>query len=133
MNIVKSVAWFYVKDNKVLCTRTKGKDMFYIPGGKVDAGESLEEALIRELHEELCIKVEPSSIKPCITIKAPAHGYPEGTKVHMHCFFASFTGNINKACEIEELLWVSYKDRTLCAPAAKEAIEYLAKLKEITP
>ncbi len=40
------------KDNKVLIVR-HGQDFWEVPGGRIDANESIEEALHRELREEL--------------------------------------------------------------------------------
>jgi 8-oxo-dGTP diphosphatase len=53
-----------VRDGRVLATRrtqppeTAGR--WELPGGKVDAGESAEEALVRELREELACTVRPT-------------------------------------------------------------------------
>jgi ADP-ribose pyrophosphatase YjhB (NUDIX family) len=40
------------KDGKLILTRKKGKEMYKIPGGKPEEGESLEECAIREFEEE---------------------------------------------------------------------------------
>ena len=121
---VKAVAWLHWKDARVLCVRSKGKDKFYIPGGKYEAGESDMEALTREIKEELGVKLFEDA-EELVTIRAPAHGYSELTTVEMRCFRARYAGVLGANSEIAELAWLSFEERGRCAPAAKLAIEYL--------
>ena len=62
MDTIKVVCGIIYNDNKVLiCRRKPSKSLggfWEFPGGKVEKGESSELALIRELSEELGIKVE---------------------------------------------------------------------------
>ncbi len=44
MKQLQSVAWLHEKDGKVLCVKSKGKDKYFIPGGKPEPGETLEQA-----------------------------------------------------------------------------------------
>ncbi|WP_426348595.1 NUDIX domain-containing protein [Alloiococcus sp. CFN-8] len=54
-----------IKDGKMLATKINDKgDIFYImPGGGQESGETLEEAVIREVKEEFGYIVEPKSLE----------------------------------------------------------------------
>ncbi|NVK75966.1 NUDIX hydrolase [Marinomonas sp. CT5] len=132
MELIRSVAWLHVENGKVLCVRTKGKDKFYIPGGKIDQGESAKAALIREIQEELGVSLDENSIVPATTIVAAAHGFSSDQKVEMQCFYAQYRGVIAKHSEIEEIRWVQDDFPLICAPAAQMAITFLAQLDKIS-
>jgi hypothetical protein len=59
---IDKLAFVELKDRKVLETKSKGKDIWYIPGGKRDEGESDEQALVREIKEELNVEIDPTTI-----------------------------------------------------------------------
>ena len=85
---IDKLAYIYVKDKKVLVTLSKGKDAWYIPGGKREGDESDEQALTREIKEELSVNVRHESIHLYGVFRAQAHGKPEGTIVRMTCYTA---------------------------------------------
>lgn len=108
MNKIDKIAFIYLKDEKILCTLSKGKDTYYIPGGKREINESDEEALIRECKEELDIDILKDSINYYGTFEAQAHGKSEGIIVTMTCYTADFNGNLKPSSEIAELKWLDY-------------------------
>lgn len=87
-NYIDKLAWIYVKDGKILSTRSAGKDMWYIPGGKREGNETDEQALVREIREELSVDLTPETMRHYGTFEAQAHGKPEGTIVRMTCYTA---------------------------------------------
>ena len=117
MNVIDKLAWIHIKDKKILSTRSKNKDAWYIPGGKREVGESDQEALIREVKEELTVDLFPKTIKYLGTFKAQAHGKPEGVFVQMTCYTADYKGNLVPSSEIEEMAWLtSDTDPILLSP-----------------
>jgi len=113
---IDKLAYIYLKDKKILVTLSKGKDTWYIPGGKREAGESDQQALIREVKEELIIDLEPETIKHYGTFEAQAHGKPEGTIVRMTCYTADFIGELTPAAEIEKLDFFDYSQKAKTSP-----------------
>lgn len=124
-SFIDKLAWIYLKDGKLLSTKSFGKDVYYIPGGKREAGESGMDALLREVKEELSVDLVLGSIKHLETFEAQAHGKPEGTMVRMTCYTADYTGVLTPSAEVEELVWLSYRDRETSSPVDKIIFDYL--------
>ncbi|QBD76452.1 NUDIX domain-containing protein [Ktedonosporobacter rubrisoli] len=110
-NVIDKLAWIYIENKRLLCTRSKGKDTWYIPGGKREPAETDWQALRREVKEELDVELRPGSIKFFGKFEAQAHGKAEGILVRMTCYTAEFAGTISASSEIEEVCWLPYADR----------------------
>lgn len=122
---IDKLAWVYIKDGKILSTKSFGKDVYYIPGGKREEGESDMEALTREITEELSVSLVPETIRHLETFEAQAHGKPEGTIVRMTCYTADFTGELAPSAEVEEVVWLTYAGREISSPVDKLIFDYL--------
>ncbi len=94
------------KDGRVLLAqRPEGKSMaglWEFPGGKVEAGETPEEALIRELQEELGIDTWQSCLAP---LTFASHKY-EDFHLLMPLFACRKWDGIPRGLEGQELAWV---------------------------
>lgn len=89
MRIIEVVAAVIEREGRVLATQRgygSYKGWWEFPGGKVEPGEGLEQALAREIHEELDAALEVE--RPLITVE---YDYPEFHLV-MHCFLAHLPG-----------------------------------------
>ncbi|MFC6098749.1 NUDIX hydrolase [Olivibacter domesticus] len=109
--MIDKLAFIEIQNNKILSTRSRGKDVYYIPGGKREKGETDLQALMREIEEELTIILDPSSLSFYGEFMAQAHSHPAGVMVNMRCYTASYEGTIHPAAEIEEVAWLTYNDR----------------------
>lgn len=119
MKEIDKIALLYLKDGQILSTLSKGKDTYYLPGGKRKLNETDEQTLIRECKEELTIDIREDTIKYYGTFKAQAHGKAEGVIVKMTCYTAEFIGDIKPSSEIQEIRWLNYKDIDMISPVDK--------------
>lgn len=103
---IDKLAYVHLKDKRVLMTMSKGKDTWYIPGGKRDEGETDYEALVREMKEETTVDIIPETIRYHGSFTAQAHGKPKGVLVRMTCYTGEFEGELRPNEEIER---VDYK------------------------
>ena len=111
MGFIDKLAWIHLVDRKILSTRSKGKDTYYIPGGKREGNETDIEALCREIREELSVELDASALTYVGTFEAQAHGKAEGMVVRMTCYSGPYTGTLQPAAEIEEMVWFRHADR----------------------
>lgn len=115
-NYIDKLAFIEIRDRKILQTRSYGKDKWYTPGGKREGKETDEEALIREVKEELLVDIIPETIEYYGTFEAQAHGKPEGVLVRDMCYRAKYNGDLAPGGEIEEIDWFDYAKRSEAAP-----------------
>lgn len=130
--MIDKLAWIHIVDRRILSTRSKGKDTYYIPGGKREQGETDEATLIREIREELSIDLLPGSITFFGTFQAQAHGQAEGVIVQMTCYTAAYTGDIRAASEIDEVVWLQYQDKERSSPVDQIIFDYLKDKGQLT-
>jgi 8-oxo-dGTP diphosphatase len=103
--LVAAAALIDVDGRVLICRRPKGKHMegmWEFPGGKVEAGETLETCLIRELFEELGITVAKNCLSPFVFA---THAY-DSFHLIMPLFLLRRWDGIVTAKEHEALAWV---------------------------
>lgn len=126
MLIIDKIAWLLLDaEGRVLSTRSRGKDRYYFPGGKREAGETDAQTLLREIKEELTVDLEPGSLQHLGTFEAQAHGHAPGVLVRMTCYGARYQGTLQAAAEIEEVTWLRYRDRERVSPVDQIIFDWL--------
>lgn len=92
MKTIKVVAAIILHESRVFATQRgygEFKDGWEFPGGKVEDGESLENALIREIREELDTEIEVGELLDTVE-----YDYPQ-FHLSMACFLCTIkSGNL---------------------------------------
>ena len=124
---IEVVAAIIINNGKVFSTQRgygEFKDGWEFPGGKMEPGETMQQALERELREELAIKVKATD-----EIKTVNYEYP---KFHltMHCIKTTIVEGEPNLLEHEAAVWVdkAHIDEVAWLPADLEVIEEVKKL-----
>jgi 8-oxo-dGTP pyrophosphatase MutT (NUDIX family) len=108
--VPEKVAWVLVRGGRVLVVRTRGRDLFYLPGGHREPGESDSETLVREIDEELRAVIKPASMVHFGTFEI-GEGHPGHGPFRMICYAADHRGELIPSREIAEKAWFRYADR----------------------
>lgn len=127
--LVAAVALIDAKGRILLAKRPQGKSMaglWEFPGGKLEAGEAPQSALVRELREELGIDVEPGTLKPLSIV---SHAY-EDFHLLMSLYLCREWRGTPRGRQGQECLWVAPGDMRALAmpPADVPLIDQLAAL-----
>jgi 8-oxo-dGTP pyrophosphatase MutT (NUDIX family) len=117
-----------LRDRHVLMVRARGRDVLYMPGGKIDEGESPADAAAREAREEVAVGLVPGSVSELFTVVTQAHGEPDGRLVRMVVFGGDADAEPSPSAEVSEVHWVTTADSDRCPPAGAEVLRRLAVL-----
>ena len=130
MKIIFVVAGIIEYNGKILCMQ-RGEDKcefvankWEFPGGKIEPGETNEEALKREILEELNLKIDV--IEHFVDV---SHCYPS-FKLNMYCYKCNATSNILKLNVHKNFKWLNKNQLTSLdwAPADIPVVENLIKI-----
>lgn len=116
MKIIKVVAAVIKKDAKVFATQRgygEFKDGWEFPGGKIEPGETPQEALKREIKEELDSNIEVGEL-----IDIVEYDYPN-FHLSMQCFWCELKGDKIELKEHEAAKWLELDSKEL------ESVEWL--------
>ena len=111
MNNLKSIevvaAIIFDEQGRIFATQRgygEWKDWWEFPGGKMEAGETPQEALCREIHEELDAEIEVGELLRTIDYDYPAF------HLTMHCFKCRLAESHVILLEHEASKWLKAKD-----------------------
>lgn len=95
------------------------KDGWEFPGGKIEPGETPEEALAREIREELAVEIEVGKL-----IETVEYDYP-GFHLSMDCFWCTVKSGNLTLLEAEDARWLTKEtlDSVAWLPADKGLTE----------
>lgn len=127
MKTIEVVAAIIKHDNKIFTTRRSYGDfenMWEFPGGKIEAGETQEEALIREIKEELELDIEVSKYLTTVD-----YDYPN-FHLTMHCFICNICGGELHLNAHNDAKWIILDevDNLKWVPADILVVEKLKKI-----
>jgi 8-oxo-dGTP diphosphatase len=128
--VIRCACLLVERDQQVLLARVRDNALWYLPGGTIEAEETPESALEREIREELGVFLDASSIKFDRRIVGPAYG--RDGLVELNCYTADWVGDVTAQAEVSELRWLGKKDRDIVAPAIQVLFEELWPEKQAT-
>ena len=126
MKTVRVVAGIIIEDGKVFATQRgygEFKDGWEFPGGKIEQGETPEEAVVREIMEELDTEVEVKELFDTVE-----YDYPK-FHLSMDCFWCELQSEHVVLNEHEDAKWLSRAqlDSVDWLPADVTLVDKIAK------
>jgi 8-oxo-dGTP pyrophosphatase MutT (NUDIX family) len=110
---ITTVGLISIKNKKLLLAFSRNKQAYYLPGGKIDAGESPGQALAREVREELNSSIDTAKLEFYMHVTADAYGEPGKVIMEQDCFIYDLDGEPSPSAEVTDLNYFSCASYTL--------------------
>ncbi|MDT0467242.1 NUDIX hydrolase [Streptomyces gibsoniae] len=124
--MIEKVAWVRLDEGRLLAARTHGRDLFHLPGGKPETGETPGQTLVREIREELGVTLDPATVVPLLITEAPTDGNPASALVRTTCFTADHTGTPAPCGEVAEIACLTHSDHPRAGATTRDVLDRLA-------
>ena len=133
MNVVGTI---FLKNNKLLLVKPTRRPTYQMVGGKVEEGETIEKAAIRECHEELGKNAIFDESKFTFLMDFDEIASSDNkTKIHFYLFIynGNLEGKLEESDEISEFIWyeTGMGDNMLSNTLKHKVIPYCVKEKLI--
>ncbi len=120
-HIRKAGLWWMENGRVLLCRTRKNGGLLILPGGKLEGDETPEQALLRELAEELG---GVTASDPQLLGEYEAAAIPDGATIRIWLYSAAVTGTPVPHSEVRELVWFdpARDDWSRLAPSIRNPI-----------
>ncbi len=98
------------------------QELYLMPGGRPEVGETYEQTLSRELKEELGVELDTKSLRYLGSFEDVAAGKGEA-RIHIELYLGEFCGEMKPCSEVRRLVWFAKDDdRNRLAPVTRNKI-----------
>jgi 8-oxo-dGTP diphosphatase len=127
--VIITAALIAQKERLLVARRPPGKKfglLWEFPGGKVEPGEGFEQALIREIREELCLDIRVEGLFKTVSRREP------GLECDLHAYWCKICGGTLCLLEHVALQWatVSELKNMELTMADRSLMPFLEELRE---
>ncbi|RFM27718.1 NUDIX hydrolase [Deminuibacter soli] len=100
MKTIHCAGLIVIQNRRLLLAFSNNKQAWYLPGGKIDAGETALQAMQREVMEELNMQLPEDSLQYYMHVTAPAFGEKDNLVMEQDCFIHELQQTPQPSAEI---------------------------------
>ena len=129
--MIKCVCLVEETEDQILLVQVRHREKYYFPGGKIDEGETLLEAIQREIEEELQLHFSQEDFTYIGKVIGEAYPQPN-TLTELNGFKVNQRINWNDVQidnEVTDIRWFNKSDTQYIAPAVIKWIETFSERK----